>query len=141
MAKQQAKSQTNTADDWRFLADRDLSVADHLAATMRPVPTEPIAFHCQQTVEKYLKGVLVILGEEPPYTHDLDELCKIAEKHRSSFASISSLCTIITHFSVQPRYDRGLSLSEEDMRIVHAHTHTIREFLQKEIPELFRQDD
>jgi len=131
--------QTNTPEDWKILAGRDMDVADHLAATMRPVPTEAIAFHCQQAAEKYLKGALVILGEEPPYTHDLDELCTLAEKHRPSFASISSLCTIITHFSVQPRYDRGMSLSEDDMRLVLAHTKTIRDFLQSEIPELFQE--
>jgi HEPN domain-containing protein len=81
--------QTNTPKDWRILAERDISVSDHLAETMRPVPTEIISFHCQQAVEKYLKGVLVILGEEPPYIHDLDRLCKLAEKHRPSFVSIS----------------------------------------------------
>ena len=128
--------QTNTPEDWVFLADRDLTVAEYLT-TMRPIPTEVIAFHCQQSVEKYLKGALVILDEEPPYIHNLDKLCIIAEKHRPSFANIFSLCSIITHFSVQPRYDRGLDLSEEDMKIVLAHTKTIKEFLQKEIPELF----
>ncbi|MDR1869499.1 MAG: HEPN domain-containing protein [Treponema sp.] len=129
--------QTNTPKDWRLLAERDMAIADHLAATMRPVPSEAIAFHCQQASEKYLKGALVILGEEPPYTHDLDELCSMAERHRPSFVSISSLCTVITHFSVQPRYDMGLSLSEEDMRLVLSHTKTIKDFLLKEIPELF----
>jgi len=131
--------QTNTPKDWRLLAERDVAVADHLAATMRPVPTEAIVFHCQQAVEKYLKGVLVILGEEPPYIHDLDRLCSTAGKYRPSFVSITSLCTIINYFSVQPRYDMGLSLSEDDMRLVLAHTKTIRDFLQKEIPELFQE--
>ena len=131
--------QTNTPKDWRLLAERDIAVADHLAATMRPVPAEAIAFHCQQAVEKYLKGVLVIMEEEPPYIHDLDRLCSTAEKHRPSFVSISSLCTIINYFTVQPRYDMGLSLSEDDMRLVLTHTKTIRDFLQKEIPELFQE--
>ena len=131
--------QTNTPRDWRLLAERDFTTADFLAANMYPTPSEIIAFHCQQAVEKYLKGVLVILGEEPPYIHDLDRLCKIAEKHRPSFVSISSLCAIINYFSVQPRYDLGLSLSEADLSIVLAHTKTIREFLQKEIPELFTE--
>jgi len=72
--------QVNTPKDWRLLAERDMAIADHLAATMRPVPTETIAFFC---------------------------------------------------------YDIGLSLSEEDMRIVLNHTKTIKDFLQKEIPELF----
>jgi len=123
--------------EWRLLAERDMSVAEHLSATMSPVPTEVVAFFCQQATEKYLKGALVVFGEEPPYTHDLPELCKLAEKHCSSFAEISSLCSVITHFSVQPRYDFGLSLSVEDMQLVLAHTRTIKEFLQNEVPELF----
>ena len=130
--------QTNTPEDWRILAERDLTVADHLAATMVPLPTEIIAFHCQQAVEKYLKGVLEIMGEEPPYIHDLPELCKLIEKHRPSFLSISSLCSIITHFSVQPRYDRGISLSEADTHLVLSHAKAIKDFLSKEIPELFQ---
>ena len=129
--------QTNTPKNWRLLAERDMSVAEYLAANMRPLPAEAVAFHCQQAVEKYLKGALVILGEEPPYTHDLDELCSIAEKHRPSFVSISSLCTIVTQFSIQPRYDLGLSLSEDDMHLVLSHTKSIKDFLQNEILELF----
>jgi len=94
--------QTNTPNEWRLLADRDMAVAEHLANNMVPVPTEIIAYLCQQAAEKYLKGALTILGEEPPYTHDLDKLCRLAQKHHPSFVSISSLCTIITHFSIQP---------------------------------------
>jgi len=129
--------QMNTPRDWRLLGERDLSVAEHLASTMMPLPTEIIAFHCQQAAEKYLKGALVFLGEEPPYTHDLDELCSLAEKHRPSFINISSFCTVITHFSIQPRYDLGLSLSEADMSIVLFDIKEIKDFLKKEIPELF----
>ncbi|GHV92985.1 hypothetical protein AGMMS50268_34880 [Spirochaetia bacterium] len=95
--------QTNSVEDWRLLAERDLSVAEYLAANMVPTPTQIIAYHCQQAAEKYLKGALVVLEEEPPYIHDLDELCAIA-----------------------------------DMRLVLLHTHTIKDFLAKEIPELFQ---
>jgi len=132
--------QINTPNEWRLLAERDWAIAEHLSVNMSPVPTEVVAFFCQQTTEKYMKGALVILGEEPPFTHDLDELCLLAEKYRQSFTSISSFCTIITQFSVQPRYDLGLSISEEDMQLVLAHTKTIREFLQNEIPELFQEE-
>ena len=131
--------QTNTPEDWRILAERDLSVANHLAVSMTPIPAEIIAYHCQQAVEKYLKGALVILGEEPPYIHDLDRLCSMAIKHRPLFSGISSLCTIINYFSVQPRYDLGLSLSGADMQLVLSHSKTIKNFLQKEIPELFKE--
>jgi len=102
--------QTNTPEDWRILAERDLAVAEYLANNMVPIPTEIIAFHCQQATEKY----------------------------RPSFVNIPSLCTIINYFSSQPRYDRGVNLSEEDMCLVLTHTKTIQDFLRKEIPELFQ---
>ena len=86
-----------------------------------------------------MKGALVIFGEDPPYIHDLPELCKQTEKHCPTFEKISSFCSIITHFSVQPRYDMGMSLSEEDMNLVLSHTRKIKEFLQNEVPELFQE--
>ena len=132
--------QTNTIQDWRLLADDDLVVAEHIAGTMNPIPTSIVAFHCQQAVEKYLKGVITFFGDDPPYIHDLDKLCSFAEKHRPSFVSIFSLCTAINYFSIQPRYDRGLSLSDEDLRLVLSHTRTVKDFLQKEVPELFRDN-
>jgi HEPN domain-containing protein len=58
--------QTNSIAGWRKLAERDMAVAEHLAANMYPVPTEIIAFHCQQAVEKYLKGVLYSRGKSRP---------------------------------------------------------------------------
>ena len=129
--------QSNTPKEWRLLAERDFSVAEHLSVNMNPIPTEVVAFFCQQTAEKYLKGALVIMGGEPPYTHDLPELCKLAETYRPSFANISSQCSIITHFAVQPRYDLGISLSDEDMNMVLIQTKSIKEFLLKEVSELF----
>jgi len=131
----------NTSTEWRLLAERDLSVAEHLAATMTPIPTSIIAFFCQQAAEKYMKGALAIYGVEPPYSHDLVLLYNLAEKQHPSFVSIFSSCSIITQFSIQPRYDFGLTLSDDDMRLVLAHTKIVRDFLQKEVPELFVNDD
>ena len=131
--------QTNTSKDWVLLAEDDLAIAEHISATMNPIPTSGVAFHCQQAAEKYLRGTLITLGIEPPYSHDLVLLYNLLEKHRSSFVSIFSSCAIITQFSVQPRYDRGLSLSYEDIQLVLSHTQIIKDFLQKEVPELFME--
>ena len=138
MADQTLTKGSNSPIDWRLLAEDDLAIAEHITANMNPIPTAGAAFHCQQAVEKFLKGALTIFGDEPPFIHDLDKLCSFAEKHRPSFVSISSLCTAINYFSVQPRYDRGISLSDEDLRLVLSHARTIKQFLQKELPELFK---
>jgi len=131
--------QTNSSKEWRFLAERDLMVANHLAVNIYPPQNELSAYFCQQSVEKYLKGALIVLGEkEIPYTHDLSILCLLAEKHQSSFSSISSLCASIKHLSVSPRYDAGLSLSDTDMRLVLQYAQKIKTFLEKEVPSLFQ---
>jgi len=128
--------QTNAPEEWRLLAERDMAAAEYLAG-MYPPLNEIIAYHCQQAAEKYLKGVLVTFGEEPPYIHNLDELCISAEKYRPSFSAILSFCTKISQFAVQPRYDFGMSLSDTDMRLVLDYTRKIRAFLEKEVPEMF----
>ena len=128
--------QTNAPKEWRFLAERDMTAAEYLVK-MYPPLNEIIAYHCQQATEKYLKGVLVTLGEEPPYTHNLDELCVLVEKYRPSFSAILSFCTKISQFAVQPRYDFGISLSDTDMRLVLEYTRKIIAFLEKEVPEMF----
>jgi len=127
----------NSVEDWLLLAEDDLTVAEYLNANMRPIPTNHIAFLCQQAAEKYLKGAITSKDMEPPYIHDLEKLCSMLLEHNSSFVKIFSSCSIVTQFSVQPRYDRGLSISDDDIRLVLAHTKIIRDFLQKEVPELF----
>jgi len=36
--------QKNTPKEWRLLAERDMSVAEHLSVNMTPIPTEVVAF-------------------------------------------------------------------------------------------------
>ena len=40
---------------WLEIADNDLAIADFSAKNMWPIPYAIICFHCQQSVEKYLK--------------------------------------------------------------------------------------
>jgi len=104
---------------------------------MYPPLNEIIAFHCQQAVEKYLKGVLVIFGEEPPHIHNLGELCMLAEKHNPQFSTILHLCARVSQFAIQPRYDYGMSISDTDTRLALEYARKIRTFLEKEVPGMF----
>jgi len=73
------------------------------------------------------------MGVETPYTHDLVLLYNLSEKYRPSYVSIFSSCTIVTQFSVQLRYDRRLSISDDDIKLVLTHTKIIRDFFKKGI--------
>ena len=106
-----------------------MDAAVHLAAAMVPCPVEIIVFHCQQAAEKYLKGALVILGEEPPYIHDLDKRC--------AFAGIASLCAVKLSFgAVAPRC--RVAPVRNGYAADPAPAKSIREFLLIAVPELFQ---
>ena len=68
-----------TVKQWIELADKDLALAEHTAKTMWPIPFELVCFHCQQSIEKYLKAFLVSKGQDPPYVHDLVKLVTLCE--------------------------------------------------------------
>ena len=97
--------------EWTQRGDADLAAAIFLRS-MRPQPLEIIAFHCQQTVEKYLKAYLVSKGEEPDKTHDIGILIRRAEGFDPEFASLSSSCVALTDYAVKVRYP-GASVIDE----------------------------
>ena len=102
--------------EWLKFADRNLAIAEHLAAVFRPTPLEDICFNCQQAAEKYLKGYLIAAGELPPKTHNLMELCSLCEHYDASFARILKLCTLLNRFSVLPRYPMESYIDEALMQ-------------------------
>lgn len=58
---------------WVRKAESDLAVAQHLF-TLKPAPSDEICFHCQQAIEKYLKGLLSEHSLSIQKTHDLSIL-------------------------------------------------------------------
>jgi HEPN domain-containing protein len=53
------------AIEWFKMAEIDINSANFLLA-MKPVPFEIICYHCQQCVEKYLKGFIALNGGQIP---------------------------------------------------------------------------
>jgi len=67
--------------EWVVKAENDLTTAAH-ALTLGPkCPTDTVCFHAQQCVEKYLKAVLVLHGQDFPKTHDLKRLFALMPVH------------------------------------------------------------
>jgi HEPN domain-containing protein len=96
-------------------------------------PSDIACFHAQQAVEKYLKGLLAYLSNDPiPRTHDIEELQSNCLQFVYN-SELERLClSSLTDFGVTARYDfdfdpdikmvkEALNLVENIRRIVQSH--------------------
>ncbi len=60
--------------EWVEKAENDLKNAALTLRAGEESPTDTVAFHAQQCVEKYLKALLTLRGIDFPKTHDIEEL-------------------------------------------------------------------
>ena len=88
---------------WCGKGDGDLRSARALLA-IDPPETEASAFHSQQAAEKYLKGLLVGLGLDPPRTHDLGVLLDLARSQAAGLDRLRACALFLVPFAVQVRY-------------------------------------
>lgn len=73
----ESRSNLEILNKWKLLAKDDFVVA-RLSYENR-IYLQAL-FHCQQAIEKALKGLIIFLkNQEPPYTHDLIRLYKLIE--------------------------------------------------------------
>lgn len=111
-----------TSKEWFDRAQHDWNTANFIL-DMRPVPVEIVCYHCQQAVEKSLKGYLVAQGiETVPRTHDLPQLCQLCMEKDSQFSSALEACSYLTIFATQTRYPSQIDLSDVEMNRALSYT-------------------
>lgn len=108
------------ADDiiqgWLFKAEHDLETAK-IVASQLPDFDDTIAFHCQQAIEKSLKGYLVYLDVEFKPVHDLAYLLNLVGTKDESLDHHYDQVVRISRFAVQIRYpDQVIKLSKEQIQ-------------------------
>lgn len=120
----------NIAHEWFRYAAQDLSSANYLRG-MKPVPLEIICYHCQQSVEKYLKGVTSLNGGNIQKTQDLIVLNKCCARYDNTFLDIEEDCLNLTDYGVQVRYPFNLEINENDALLAIKSAERIQTFLQE----------
>jgi len=100
--------------EWFEYAADDLRVAAHLFETMHRKPIEIVCYHCQQAVEKILKGYLIDHDVEPPYIHDLEKLRLMCMEYDSSFEILLEPCRKLTDYVTAGRYPSKVEIMEAD---------------------------
>jgi len=108
------KSEIGSAQEWLRYAEADLSLA------RAPLPAgamyEQLCFHTQQAAEKALKAVLVSLGSDFPYTHDLRVLIEIFPGEIAIPPSIVNSAGLLTPYAVPYRYPGGYEPVQDEER-------------------------
>ena len=100
--------------EWLRFADDNLDTA-LLLKEMRPQHFEIICYHCEQAVEKYLKGYLVFKYQMPPKTHDLVILCNLCSESDYNFSKLLEHCSYLKQFGVQPRYPKEMDITNANV--------------------------
>jgi HEPN domain-containing protein len=91
-----------TAVPWIRKAENDFLFAK--SAKLSPHTYDAVCFHCQQSVEKYIKALMVEANLAFPKTHDLDRLLSLAVATYPSLQSYRRAMLFLSTFAVETRY-------------------------------------
>jgi HEPN domain-containing protein len=100
---------------WIEKADHDLGTAQ-VTYLYIPKYRDTIAFHCQQSVEKYLKGYLYFLDIPFKRTHSLNYSLSLLSQQVEISDELFDIATVLEDFAVEIRYpDTTIDLSDDDI--------------------------
>ena len=124
-------------EDWIQLADKDLYAAEVLLKN-EYLLTNIVAFHCQQTIEKYLKAFLIEKDIPVIKTHDLIKLNGMIKEIKDLGIDEKKLI-IINEVYIESRYPGELGLlpdgmpSEEQAKEFVAYVKEVKTIIMKEL--------
>ncbi len=122
-----------TVRAWMEKAQADLESARVLLGARRPL-VEPACFHCQQCVEKLLKGFLRLHGIEAPKIHALNILFDMAVPQEPKLDDFRGSCEELTSYAVVVRDPIDIAPSREDAQRALTAAESLYDFLVAAMP-------
>nr|CBH39681.1 conserved hypothetical protein, containing HEPN domain [uncultured archaeon] len=118
---------------WINKAEKDLLTAEREMSFENPI-TDTVCFHCQQTVEKYLKAFLVDHQVYFTKIHRIMDLLELCATIDSSFKDELEDADKLTDYAVEIRYpdawlEPGIGDAEEALEIAKK----VKEFVLKKM--------
>ena len=89
--------------EWLKYGDDDFRLAKLGLSMGYDAPYHLIAYHAQQSVEKYLKAYLVFFGVDFPYTHNLMRLLELCPEKEDWSENLEKVEKLIP-YAVSTRY-------------------------------------
>lgn len=93
---------TTRFKEWFEMAKKDISGAKILFE--HDADYGLVCFHCQQAIEKYLKGFLIYKTGTLQEGHSLIKLCKKAMEFNSDLKRFLKDCAFVNTFYIETRY-------------------------------------
>lgn len=115
--------------EWVEFARMDFLTAKHLHEYMHPKPLEIICYHCQQAIEKLLKGVLISKGVTIKKTHDLGLLAEMLQEYTEVDEKYLEMCDDLTPYGVKIRYPQELFIEEYHVKKALEETQELYDWL------------
>ncbi len=98
--------------DWIDKSERDLKSAKILKDN--DCGNDIVAFHCQQCIEKSLKGFLLRKFGNVVEGHSLIYLCKESSKVKDTFKKYLKDCAFVNQYYIETRYPADIPLVVTD---------------------------
>lgn len=117
--------------EWVDFAEMDFLTAKHLYEHMYPKPLEIICYHCQQAIEKLLKGVLISNGVPIKKTHDLGFLAEMLQDYVEVDEKYLEMCDELTPYGVKIRYPQEMFIEEHHAKKALEETHELYSWLME----------
>ncbi len=125
---------------WVAKAQSDWETVLILAAHER-CPRDTVCFHCQQHVEKLLKGLLTLHSIEAPRTHNLRRLIQLLETISADLLPLKDASDALTPHGVAGRYpDDWREIGEDEMKEILDLTLEFRKILLPKLEPSYPQD-
>lgn len=105
--------QANEIKAWIVKGDHDLGTAK-ITYYHIPEYLDTVTFHCQQAIEKYLKGYLISQSTPFKFSHDLIYLLDLITEKDSEFKVYYDILSELQGYAVEIRYpNEMIFLSKE----------------------------
>ena len=105
---------TRRYNEWFSMALKDLNGAKILLE--HDADSGLVCFHCQQAIEKYLKGYLIVKTGRLYEGHSLIKLCKFAVEYDEKFSEFMKDLSFVNVFYIETRYpaEDPIKVARED---------------------------
>lgn len=125
MAKPSMDKLANAVREWIGKAENDY-LACRILLEAPGCPADVVAFHLQQTVEKYLKAILVLQQKRIKKTHDLEALLLECFESGQELPLLIEDVLVLDSYGPETRYPGISDIFPEDIPTLLEKTSKIR---------------